>query len=253
MQQQQQVPQYQLNNLPNGLQQPNSFNINQNNLNQPQQTSLQPQQQQQQFAQPGIYNPMQPVLNNISPAPFYNSGQTNSIRPPPTASEINAQKQANLTQTNTNIQTMPPTGSTAPISSSNSLQQQQQTNLTNQFNNLNISQKQPQFQPQIQSQVQPQLQKLPTQSSQSQQPPPPHFVTQSSRQQANVLNSSTGAKMLTNKSLPNSVDLMREKRLISEYSHLEEPIRPQFPHEFYTNVNCHPEFVYFYFNYIFID
>ena len=42
-----------------------------------------------------------------------------------------------------------------------------------------------------------------------------------------------------------AVDLFREKRLIMPYSSdsdsEDEHIRPKFPHEFYTNVNCSSE------------
>ena len=44
-----------------------------------------------------------------------------------------------------------------------------------------------------------------------------------------------------NRSQPQSMDLLREKRLISEYPDADDVVRPQFPHEFYTTVNCHHE------------
>ena len=40
---------------------------------------------------------------------------------------------------------------------------------------------------------------------------------------------------------PLAIDLLHEKRLLPPYDDNKELIRPKFPHEFYTNVNCHPE------------
>jgi hypothetical protein len=37
------------------------------------------------------------------------------------------------------------------------------------------------------------------------------------------------------------VDLIHEKRLLQPYDDDKEIPRPKFPHDFYTNVNCHPE------------
>jgi hypothetical protein len=86
----------------------------------------------------------------------------------------------------------------------------------------------------LNSQQQPQSQVY---SNQQQQPLQEQYNRQPS------LNSSQGSKQsnVPSRSLPQSLDLMREKKLIGEYQDLDEPIRPQFPHEFYTNVNCHPE------------
>ena len=161
--------------------------------------------------QPYLFDP------NQQQPPFYNNSNNNipsSVRPPPTASEINASKQIPPTT----IQNNP------PISS--------QPSLANQFNNMNITS------PLLQQQK-------------PQQPPPPHFVSQLSKQgqtnqSINSFNQAPTPKNVNNKTQPHSVDLMREKRLIHEYSDLEEPIKPQFPHEFYTNVNCHPEYSFFY-------
>jgi hypothetical protein len=40
---------------------------------------------------------------------------------------------------------------------------------------------------------------------------------------------------------PLAVDLIHEKRLLQPYDDDKEIPRPKFPHDFYTNVNCHPE------------
>jgi hypothetical protein len=40
---------------------------------------------------------------------------------------------------------------------------------------------------------------------------------------------------------PLAVDLIHEKRLLQPYDDNKEIPRPKFPHDFYTNVNCHPE------------
>ncbi len=72
--------------------------------------------------------------------------------------------------------------------------------------------------------------------------PQQQYTRQPSSQQQQQQNYNLGpSKYANSRSTPQSLDLLREKRLINEYSDLEEPVRPQFPHEFYTNVNCHPD------------
>ena len=90
----------------------------------------------------------------------------------------------------------------------------------NQLNKLSISQ-QPQAQLQQQSPIN------------YQQPPP----QQQQQQQPQM----TGSAQ-SNRNQPNAMDLLREKRLIQPYSEeSEQPARPIFPHEFYTQVNCHAD------------
>lgn len=43
-------------------------------------------------------------------------------------------------------------------------------------------------------------------------------------------------------SKPLAVDLLNEKKLITTYEDEMEVVRPRFPQDHYTNVNCSPEY-----------
>ncbi len=146
-----------------------------------------------------------------------NSNFPLTVYPPPTATEIAAQQQQQQLPPRPQQQ-YPPSGFNPNASTKL---------LTNQMNNMNLS-----------SSSSSTLNSTPSNSS---QPPP-------SRQMSNTSGNSSSARQqyFTNRSQPQSVDLLREKRLIPEYPDSEEIVRPQFPHDFYTNVNCHHEYAFLY-------
>lgn len=117
-----------------------------------------------------------------------------------------------------------------PFTSPNVQQQppppQQQQPFINQFNNMSLSQPPP---PLPNSTIPNSISNhIPQQQYQQQ------FQQQ---QQQPMMNQNQNH---ASRSQPQAIDLQREKRLIMPYSD-EQPPRPQFPHEFYTNVNCHSE------------
>jgi hypothetical protein len=67
--------------------------------------------------------------------------------------------------------------------------------------------------------------------------------TQQPQQQQQLVNQMNNMNIsASSRSQPQALDLLREKKLIQPYSdEFDEPVRPVFPHEFYTNVNCHAE------------
>jgi hypothetical protein len=94
------------------------------------------------------------------------------------------------------------------------VQQQQQQQMINQFNNMSLS----------------------ATPQQSQQPQPQQQHQQFGQQQSHPMNN------LQNRSQPQAIDLLREKKLIMPFSNeSEEPPRPLFPNEFFNSVNCHAE------------
>ena len=92
-------------------------------------------------------------------------------------------------------------------------------------------------------------------------PPPPPTQSQVNNQQFNAAAANNNTNYTNSNNYSNqyqqqqqqfkssayggAVDLFREKRLIMPYSNEsdseDEHIRPKFPHEFYTNVNCSSE------------
>ena len=145
----------------------------------------------------------QPPLSNRPPGPPLTTNQGVPLQPPPTTTNTN------LLQNNNGPQHFQPTIPT-PSQPTFNRPGPPQTNQppTNQFNKMSISQ-------------QPQFQQQPQQQQQQQQS---HTSPQSNRNQ------------------PNAIDLLREKRLIQPYSdESDQPVRPIFPHEFYTQVNCHAD------------
>ena len=65
-------------------------------------------------------------------------------------------------------------------------------------------------------------------------PPVQNQVNQVASQLSNMGINKSGQR-------PLAIDLLQEKRLMPPYDDNVELVRPKFPHEFYTNVNCHPE------------
>jgi protein transport protein SEC24 len=124
-----------------------------------------------------------------------------------------------------------------PVQAPVSLQTQTQQPILNQFNKMSISQQPPQLQQQQQQQA-----FVPPQPFQQQNPAPtlqkyPNQVA--AAVQAESSSAQLGQSVRSNRAQPQAIDLLREKRLILPFSdEADEPIRPVFPHEFYTQVNC---------------
>ena len=100
-------------------------------------------------------------------------------------------------------------------------QQPQLSQLVNQLNNMSLSSSS--------------MSNMPPGGQQQQQ-------QQQLQQQQQQQYQSQNQNINMNRNQPHSIDLLREKRLIHPYTdESDEPLRPIFPHEFYTNVNCHHE------------
>ena len=145
--------------------------------------------------------PLQTNFNRPLATPTLNQGPPLTNGPPLTASN--------------NFNPPPPIG---PGQGPPTVQQQP---IVNQFNRLSLTQQQTQPQ-------QPQPQQL------QQQPPQQQLQHNQHSQPLSQSQLSRGQ--------PQAVDLLREKRLISPYTdESDNPTRPIFPHEFYTQVNCHAD------------
>ncbi len=167
------------------------------------QNSINPQMQQQNY-QPNFNRPPGPPTTNQGMANINYSQNNGPPLQPLTYQQTFNRPPLNGPPTSVNQQGPMPSPSQPPI---------------NQLNKLSISQ-QPQAQLQQQSPIN------------YQQPSP-----QQQQQQPQM----TGSAQ-SNRNQPNAIDLLREKRLIQPYSEeSEQPVRPIFPHEFYTQVNCHAD------------
>jgi protein transport protein SEC24 len=191
-----------------------------------------------------------PILSQTGPSIPNNMS---SINGPPLGGVSNSVQQ------NFNRPTAPPTNQGPPITNGPPLQQQQQNFQPNQppvssrppgpplTTNTNLLQNNngPQhFQPTIPTPSQPTFNR--PGPPQTNQPPINQFNTMSISQQPQFQQQQqqqppqTSSK--SNRNQPNAIDLLREKRLIQPYSdESDQPARPIFPHEFYTQVNCHTD------------
>jgi protein transport protein SEC24 len=147
--------------------------------------------------------PTQPTLSNMSGPPLGPNLSNYNMPPPTSQPPMFNGPPTSANPVNASMNKGPPVQSSMPPTSSQPL--------SNQFNKMSLnSQPQP---PQFQQQQQPLVQQ------QLQQPP------------SNL-----------NRNQPQAIDLLREKKLILPYSdESDQPVRPIFPHEFYTQVNCHAD------------
>jgi hypothetical protein len=168
----------------------------------------------------------------VGPPPLYNNQQPSAPQvpmPPPPTVGPSPYNTAPFPPTIPSSSMMPPPQSVGPpppttTYAQTNMQQQQQPTIVNQFGNMSLS-----GPANVASQV-----------PQTQRAQPTNYSNTAYMNNPTPTNSN--ANGYVNRSQPNAVDLLHERRLINPYSEeYEEVPRPIFPHEFYTNVNCRAE------------